>query len=105
MIALICAFMIAAMLIPAGSGAEANGGMLPLEGEELVVLTTSLPDAVVGTSYSAHISTNYPSESVSMAEWWNPGSGMVLPGLGLRLDRNGDIFGTPTQYGSFSFIV
>ena len=105
-IALVCAFVFAAILLPFGMNNGINkAALLPLEGEELVVITTSLPEAKVGNYYEARISTNYPEGSVAFEEWWNPGSGNVLPGIGLSLSRSGVVSGTPTRSGSFTFFV
>jgi len=62
-----------------------------------VITTTSLPDGMVGTTYSQTLSANPAATS------WNITSGN-LPG-GLTLAINGTLSGTPSAAGTFSFTV
>ncbi len=66
------------------------------------ITTTSLPDGIVGRSYSADLAvSSVVSESEAV---WSLASG-DLPG-GLSLDSAaGVIYGTPTTAGTFTFIV
>ena len=64
------------------------------------IITTSLQDGIVGTSYTETLSaTGYPVPTWSLTE--NGGS---LPG-GLILGTNGQITGTPTTAGTYTFTV
>ena len=65
----------------------------------LVVTTQSLPQAVLGTPYSATLTVTGGGPPFS----WSVISGALPPGL--SLDVNGNITGTPTTIGTFFFTV
>lgn len=66
---------------------------------KLIVATSGLPDANLGQAYSA------PALAASggSVSSWTVASGTLPPGL--TLASNGTISGTPTQPGTFSFVV
>ncbi len=70
---------------------------------KLKITVTRLPDAVVGEYYSQKIPVTYPE--AEFTEWWNPGEGVILEGLGLELKSDGTVCGTPTKAGDFHFYV
>ena len=67
--------------------------------EELVITTTSLPDGVVGSAYSATLQATGGNGSYT----WSILSGSLPDGL--SLSSMGEISGTLTTVGTFSFTV
>src|SRR5260370_16123911 len=65
----------------------------------LAITTTTLPGGVLNSSYSATIATLWGLRPIFIA----PTSNTLPPGL--AMDLHGVISGTPTQTGTFSFIV
>jgi large repetitive protein len=74
---------------------------IPINGavQRLIVTTTGLPDAAIGTAYTA------PALSASggSVSSWSLATGSLPTGLALA--TNGVISGTPTQSGAFTFTV
>ncbi|MFC1725510.1 FISUMP domain-containing protein [candidate division KSB1 bacterium] len=70
------------------------------EVETLVINTSSLPNGIEGTSYSETLEV---SGGTGTYTWWSLDSGTLPPGL--ILSTTGTISGTPTQFGTFTFIV
>ncbi len=90
---LIIVFCLAVLLSGCGSSSPA------VHDPPLVVTTTTLPQGIANSPYSATLSA---SGGVSPFAW-NVSSGNLPPGL--TLARTGIISGTPTTAGSFAFTV
>jgi len=71
----------------------------PTSATKLVISTSSLPDGVVGNSYSATLTADGGTTPYT----WTLNSGELPPGLGLG--GGGLISGTPTAAGLYHFIV
>ena len=71
----------------------------PTSATKLVISTSSLPDGVVGNSYSATLTADGGTTPYT----WTLNSGELPPGLGLG--GGGLISGTPTAAGVYHFIV
>lgn len=65
------------------------------------ISTASLPDGNVGSAYSQTVAISGPTTG---AETWQVTSGSLPPGLSLNAST-GEITGTPTTEGSYTFIV
>ncbi|RKY17364.1 MAG: hypothetical protein DRP63_03830 [Planctomycetota bacterium] len=74
--------------------------MLVQRNHTAVITTTSLPDAVQGDNYSALLTAIGGTPPYN----WTVGSGAFPPGLNLD-GATGEIHGTPTSSGTFSFTV
>jgi hypothetical protein len=69
----------------------------------LVITTSSLPGGTVGSTYTASLAATGGRAPYSWS--WSPAVGSQLP-PGLTLNATtGQISGTPTADGSFSFVV
>lgn len=67
------------------------------------IQTNALPQAEEGKPYSFKLSCTDPDAHFSV--YYNPGGTNQLEGIGLKLDKDGTISGTPKKSGSFSFSV
>jgi hypothetical protein len=72
----------------------------PAAASRVIITTTGLPDGVVGVNYSASLGALAPT---AKGRVWAVTSGSLPPGL--TLNAFGQITGTPTTPGSFSFTV
>ena len=63
----------------------------------LSVSTAALPDAMVGVRYFAELDSHCGGDT------WFLQTGLLPPGIGLQ--DNGDVEGTPTTAGTYSFTV
>lgn len=70
---------------------------------EMEILTTSLPDAVVGQEYKAELKCNDLYGLFTL--YYNPGKLNQLEGSGLRLIKENFIVGTPLKAGTITFTV
>jgi hypothetical protein len=75
----------------------ALAGVLPACACDLKVTTTSLPNGVVGVFYSFNLHSHCGGDV------WFIQTGTLPPGVGLQDD--GDLRGTPTQVGIYTFTV
>ncbi len=71
----------------------------PADATDLVIGTASLPDGVVGYSYNAPLNAYGGAGSYV----WSLNAGELPPGLSVA--AGGAILGTPTQAGTYQFIV
>jgi hypothetical protein len=90
------AFCLAVLL--SGCGSSSQSSQL-LHDPPLVVTTTTLPQGIANSAYSATLSAIGGAAPYA----WNVSSGNLPPGL--TLARTGIISGTPTATGSFAFTV
>ena len=67
------------------------------------ILTTDLPDAVVGAQYALQLQCADPKAEFS--PYYNPGGSNDLDKTGLSLSMDGWLTGTPTVAGTYSFCV
>ncbi len=67
------------------------------------ILTKTLPDAVVGESYSIKLECADPDAEFGI--WYNPGKANDFEKTGLTLNRNGEIKGVPKAAGTYGFCV
>ena len=67
------------------------------------IQTNVLPDAEEGKAYSFKLSCTDPDAHFSV--YYSPGGKNELEGIGLKLDKDGTISGTPKKSGSISFSV
>ncbi len=67
----------------------------PVYQDSVQILSSSLPNGVIGKSYTANLVANPSSSS------WSVSGGIIPPGLTMSSD--GTISGTPTVKGDFSF--
>ena len=86
--------------ISATKGSVTGSTTLTVQPVPVKITTTSLPNGVVGTAYSATLAA---SGGTSPYTWSLTGSG-ALPGS-LILNASGNITGTPTSSGTFNFSV
>ena len=97
--------------IETSKGGRAYSSVLPVTvldsdpeyGPEMEILTTSLPDAVVGKAYKAELKCNDPYGLFTL--YYNPGGANQLEESGLRLTKENFIMGTPKKAGTFTFTV
>ncbi len=77
----------------------------PAVASRVMITTPSLPDGVVGVSYSTTLVVLTPVAGAdpNSPRLWTITSGSLPPGL--ALNASGQITGTPTTSGSFSFTV
>lgn len=71
--------------------------------EPPVITTTTLPDAVVGEFYSTKLSCT-DGDAVFTA-YYNPGKANDLENAGLSVTQHGEIEGTPSAAGTYSFTI
>jgi hypothetical protein len=84
---------------PAQKATKSHKIPIAASGTPLQITTTSLPSGATGTSYSTTLAATGGKTAYS----WSVSSGS-LP-TGLTLSSSGQISGTPTATGTFSFIV
>lgn len=72
----------------------------PAAASRVIITTQTLPDGVVGVNYSATLGALAPT---AKGRVWAITSGSLPPGL--SVNASGQITGTPTTPGSFSFTV
>jgi hypothetical protein len=72
----------------------------PAMGTALAISTTSLPDGMIGTAYTAQLMASGGTSPYT----WSLGAGTALPS-GLTLGADGSISGMPVQAGSTTFSV
>lgn len=74
-----------------------TGGVTACEDCSLSVSTAALPDGVVGVRYFAELNSHCGGDT------WFLQTGLLPPGIGLQ--DNGDLEGTPTTAGTYTFTV
>ena len=89
-----------ALLLAACTGVGSDSGDAPSGGSVLTVATTSLPDAAVSEAYTATLTASGGTNPYK----WQVTSGTLPPGLSLPTDT-GEISGTPSSAGTFSFTI
>ena len=75
----------------------------PAASVEPEITTTQLPAAEVGKHYSVQLSCTDPK--AQFGEYYNPNGGNDLKKTGLTLTGKGELKGTPTTAGTYSFTV
>lgn len=75
----------------------------PFSGQAVEITTTTLPQGQVGIAYNASITANPPSSAPNATVTFNVDAGAFPPGL--TLNPNGQIIDTPTEAGTFQFVV
>lgn len=71
--------------------------------EPPVITTTALPDATAGEFYNTKLSCT-DGDAVFTA-YYNPGKANDLESAGLYITQHGEIEGTPTEAGTYSFTI
>lgn len=72
-------------------------------GEPPEIITNSLPEATVGQYYTVKLDCTGPDAAFSIYE--NPGKANDFGKTGLNLTQHGEIEGTPTEAGTYTFTV
>ena len=67
------------------------------------ITTKTLPEATVGQSYYVKLDCTDPD--ASFGEWYNPGKANDLSKTGLVLTQHGELEGTPSKVGSYTFTI
>ena len=67
------------------------------------ITTKKLPDATVGQPYSFKLESTDPD--AYFGEYYNPGKANDLQKTGLILTQHGDLEGTPTEAGHYTFTI
>jgi len=83
-------FLLFALLVPVRLGPFGCGC-------NLAIVNGSVPDGIVGVTYSFNLNSQCGGDT------WFIQQGNLPPGIGLQ--SNGDLRGTPTQPGIFTFTV
>ena len=71
--------------------------------ENPAITTKTLPEATVGQSYYVKLDCTDPD--ASFGEWHNPGAANDLSKTGLILTQHGELEGTPSEAGSYTFTI
>ena len=71
--------------------------------ENPAITTKTLPEATVGQSYYVKLDCTDPD--ASFGEWHNPGAANDLSKTGLILTQHGELEGTPTKAGTYTFTI
>ncbi|MGH9722694.1 MAG: putative Ig domain-containing protein, partial [Bryobacteraceae bacterium] len=85
-----------------GAGASATRALSITIVGPLTITTNSLPNATLNVSYNATLAATGGSGAGYV---WGLAAGSANPPPGLIVNRTGTITGTPTQQGTFQFIV
>lgn len=67
------------------------------------ITTKTLPEATVGQSYYVKLDCTDPD--ASFGEWHNPGAANDLSKTGLILTQHGELEGTPSEAGTYTFTI
>lgn len=71
--------------------------------ENPAITTKTLPEATVGQSYYVKLDCTDPD--ASFGEWHNPGAANDLSKTGLILTQHGELEGTPSEAGTYTFTI
>jgi hypothetical protein len=75
----------------------------PFGGRAVEITTTALPQGQIATAYDATIAANPPPSFPNATVTFSIDAGALPPGL--SMNTNGQISGTPSEAGTFEFVV
>ena len=73
------------------------------EMQEVKIMTSALPHAVVGKTYNVQLECS--DKAATFGIYYNPGRANEFEATGLEMSPNGTISGTPTKAGTYTFWV
>ena len=95
-------------LVTGSGGGSAYSAVIPVHIMERpkqapTLITKTLPEATLGEGYYTKL--EFTGEDVQLHEYYAPEHHDKLDAIGMFLNADGEIFGTPTKAGTFEFVI